>query len=84
MEELLFRKEIKINERRNQSGYELSKKMAEFWMQLVEAVKIVKHRKEKDDQKEPLIYLIFDDVDLNPEKVFGKLCSTIIKIFVTS
>ena len=56
-----FSEEIKINERRNQSGYELSKKMAEFWMQLVEAVKIVKHRKEKDDQKEPLIYLIFDD-----------------------
>lgn len=73
-----FSEEIKINERRNQSGYELSKKMAEFWMQLVEAVKIVKHRKEKDDQKEPLIYLIFDDVDLNPEKAL-EICSTIIK-----
>lgn len=70
-----FSEEIKISERRNQSGYELSRKISEFWMKLVETIKEVKH---DDNEKEPLIYLFFDDVDLNPEKAL-EICSTIIK-----
>lgn len=59
------------NERRNQSGYEFSIKLTMFWEELV---KVLKNEK----GEEPLIYLIFDDVDLNPERAL-EICSTIVK-----
>ncbi len=61
--------------------YRLSKEIAEFWDCLVEAIryKYSEEGKGKNDKKiSPLIYFIFDDVDLAPEKV-NELTSIIIK-----
>lgn len=77
MSDELFR-----NERRNQSGYEFSVKLTMFWEELVKVIKkqsVLKNSENDDeDNKEPLIYLIFDDVDLNPERAL-EICSTIVK-----
>lgn len=62
------------NERKNQSGYEFSLKLTMFWEELVRMIK----KETPRDEKEPLIYLIFDDVDLNPERAL-EICSTIVK-----
>lgn len=72
-----FSEEIRNNERKNQSGYELSRKISEFWIRLIDTIKEVNRGKEYK-QKEPLIYLIFDDVDLSPERAL-EICSTITK-----
>ena len=63
------------NERRNQSGYEFSIKLTMFWEKLVETIK---KSANMEKNKEPLIYLIFDDVDLNPERAL-EICSMIVK-----
>lgn len=72
-----FSEEIRNNERKNQSGYALSRKISEFWIRLIDTIKEVNGGREYK-QKEPLIYLIFDDVDLSPERAL-EICSTITK-----
>ncbi len=71
--------------RKTQNTYDFSKKLIEFWNLLVEAKKKAakeevnrgSSRKEVDVD-EPLIHVIFDDVDLVPEAAIN-LFSTIIK-----
>ena len=62
-------------ERRTQNSYNFSARLASFWDILVEELKKAEGMEEGE---EPLIYLIFDDVDLVPETV-SSLFSTIIK-----
>ena len=57
-----------------QNSYNFSKQLIRFWDFLIEAVKIVNG----DKKEEPLIHIIFDDVDLVPEAAIN-LFSTIIK-----
>lgn len=71
-----FSEEVRKSERKSQSGYELSRKISEFWLKLVDTIKKIESESLNGD--EPLIYLIFDDVDLNPEKAL-EICSIIIK-----
>ena len=73
-----FSEEILKRERKNQSGYELSRKISEFWIRLIDAIKELCQDKLYNQDEEPLIYLIFDDVDLNPERAL-EICSAIIK-----
>lgn len=67
-----FSEEVRKSERKSQSGYELSRKISEFWLKLVDTIKKIESESLNGD--EPLIYLIFDDVDLNPEKAL-EICS---------
>lgn len=62
-------------ERRTQNSYNFSARLASFWDILVREMKQVENM---EAGAEPLIYLIFDDVDLVPETV-SSLFSTIIK-----
>ncbi len=69
--------------RMTQNTYDFSKKLIEFWDMLVDAKKAAtveeaKRRRSSEDVDEPLIHIIFDDVDLVPEAAI-KLFSTIIK-----
>lgn len=57
-----------------QNSYDFSKQLISFWYALISAVK----EAHPNDNKEPLIHIIFDDVDLVPEAAI-KLFSTIIK-----
>ena len=57
-----------------QNSYDFSKQLISFWYALISAVKDV----HPGENKEPLIHIIFDDVDLVPEAAI-KLFSTIIK-----
>lgn len=61
-------------ERMTQNSFNFSTKLTGFWNSLVYAIKEKEHMKDR----EPLIYLIFDDVDLVPDRVVS-LFSTIIK-----
>lgn len=58
-----------------QYSYEFSQKLIMFWTTLKEAIAKVKHL---EAGQEPLIYFIFDDVDLTPNKV-EEMLSTIVK-----
>lgn len=62
-------------ERRTQNSYNFSARLASFWDILVGELKLSEGMK---TDEEPLIYFIFDDVDLVPETV-SALFSTIIK-----
>lgn len=62
-------------ERQTQNSFEFSKQMVEFWNLLIETIK---QTNKLEDGTEPLVYIIFDDVDLMPEIVLD-LLSTIIK-----
>ena len=60
---------------RTQNLFDFSYKLADFWTQLRNSIKSVNKMQPKD---EPLIYIIFDDVDLVPEKIW-ELLSTIVR-----
>lgn len=68
--------------RKTQNTYDFSKKLIEFWDMLIDAkkasIKEDRRRGVGKDEEEPLIHIIFDDVDLVPEAAI-KLFSTIIK-----
>ncbi len=61
------------SERSAQNSFDFSNRLTVFWTNLKNAVKKVKNMEE-----EPLIYIIFDDVDLVPGKIW-ELLSTIVK-----
>lgn len=62
-------------ERQTQNSFDFSKQLVKFWDLLRDTIKKI-HGLE--DGTEPLVYIIFDDVDLMPEAVLT-LLSTIIK-----
>ena len=62
-------------ERQTQNSFDFSKELGRFWELLK---KTIQETSEEKNAKEPLIYIIFDDVDLLPEAV-TTLLSTIIK-----
>lgn len=62
-------------ERQTQNSFDFARKLGEFWELLRRTIKETSDEKEPG---EPLIYIIFDDVDLLPEAV-TTLLSTIIK-----
>lgn len=62
-------------ERVTQNSFDFSQRLTDFWNSLVRAIKKVE---KLEEGKEPLIFLIFDDVDLVPDRVVS-LFSTIIK-----
>lgn len=67
--------------RQTQDYYQFSQLMAELWNEWINAIKKRQsylYLKDKCAQEAPLIYFIFDDVDLAPEKV-GELLAIIIK-----
>lgn len=67
--------------RQAQNYYKLSQKITEFWDCLIETIikkHSSKHHKDSKNCVTPLVYFIFDDVDLAPEKV-NELMSIIIK-----
>lgn len=70
-----FEAAIGNNEAQTQYSYEFSRALTMFWTTLKEA--IIKANGESPDM-EPMIYIIFDDVDLAPNKVVEML-SIIIK-----
>lgn len=61
-------------EQQTQNSFNFSNELVKFWDKLVESIKQTKDIK----NEEPLIYIIFDDVDLIPDAVLS-LLSTIIK-----
>lgn len=65
------------SERQTQDRFDFSNRLARFWDMLVDAVKEITLL-EKGKEFQPLIYIIFDDVDLRPDTVI-ELFSTIIK-----
>lgn len=75
-------------EQQTQNSFNFSHELVKFWDRLVDAVRIA-YEPPKDE--EPLIYIMFDDVDLIPDAVIS-LLSTIVKylshpnlvIFVTA
>lgn len=70
-----FSQAVFNSERRTQNSFDFSRYLSQFWTSMVEAIREV-HSLESEE--EPLIYVIFDDVDLVPEKVW-ELLSTIVK-----
>ena len=65
------------------NSYSFSKELSRFWDELVQTIKGLQENRgnEKGDSKEieePLIFVMFDDVDLNPERA-SELISVIIK-----
>lgn len=59
--------------------YQFAVEIAEFWDMWLDAIKRLNKQNQGNEQKiEPMIYFIFDDVDLAPEKI-GELLSVIIK-----
>lgn len=66
--------------RQAQNYYQFAKKITEFWDSLVEEIKTLYGYRNQMAREDivPLIYFIFDDVDLDPEKV-SELMSIIIK-----
>lgn len=75
MEESSYAELIGNTERYTQNGFDFSRKLTEFWDALVKTIKKVYHMENGD---EPLIYVMFDDVDLTPDRVV-ELFSVIIK-----
>lgn len=57
-----------------QNGYKFSKAFTSFWTTLKEAIEKTQGNAE---EIEPLIYLIFDDVDLTPNKVVEMLAAIV-------
>lgn len=62
-------------ERITQNSFKFSKAITSFWSSLVKAIC---EAGDADEEEPPLIYIIFDDVDLMPERIID-LLSTIIK-----
>lgn len=61
-----------------QNSYNFSKTLILFWDALISAVKEAHEQEDSTEPKEPLIHIIFDDVDLVPEAAID-LFSTMIK-----
>lgn len=57
-----------------QNGYKFSRAFTSFWTTLKSTIEKIKGN---GDEIEPLIYLIFDDVDLTPNKVVEMLSSIV-------
>lgn len=57
-----------------QNGYKFSKAFTNFWTTLKEAIEKIQGNA---DEIEPLVYLIFDDVDLAPNKVVEMLAAIV-------
>ena len=74
-EEGSYAENIGNTERYTQNGFDFAKKLMEFWDILVKSIKKVHNMKKGE---EPLIYIMFDDVDLTPDRVV-ELFSVIIK-----
>lgn len=74
-EEGSYAENIGNTERYTQNGFDFSRKLTEFWDILVRTIKKVYGMKKGE---EPLIYIMFDDVDLTPDRVV-ELFSVIIK-----
>lgn len=74
-EEGSYAENIGNSERYTQNGFDFSRKLTEFWDILVRTIKKVYGMKKGE---EPLIYIMFDDVDLTPDRVI-ELFSVIIK-----
>ena len=70
-----YAENIGNSERYTQNGFDFSRKLTEFWDILVRSIKKVYGMKKGE---EPLIYMMFDDVDLTPDRVV-ELFSVIIK-----
>lgn len=70
-----YAENIGNTERYTQNGFDFAKKLMEFWDILVKSIKKVCNMKKGE---EPLIYIMFDDVDLTPDRVV-ELFSVIIK-----
>lgn len=68
-----FSDSINRSANKTKNGYQFSKNLSKFWGELCKAQKLIYNSKE-----EPLIYIIFDDVDLTPHIVV-ELFSTIMK-----
>lgn len=58
--------------------YQFANEIAEFWDMWIKAIQDLDIQTNSDNNNCPLIYFIFDDVDLSPEKI-GELLSVIIK-----
>lgn len=61
---------------KTRNSYEFSKGMSQFWYEMINAINKIIKNDGRDDV--PLIFIMFDDVDLNPERA-NELLSTIIK-----
>jgi len=70
-----FSRAVANSERRTQNSFDFSHKLSEFWADLREGVRAAN---DMGPEEEPMVYIIFDDVDLAPEKVW-ELLSTIVK-----
>lgn len=70
-----FSRIVANSERKTQNSFDFSHRIAGFWAELRKGIRVANGLEEKE---EPLIYIIFDDVDLAPEKVW-ELLSTIVK-----
>lgn len=70
-----FSKAVFNFERRTQNSFDFSRNIAKFWSRLV---KDIRELNSMSEEEEPLVYIIFDDVDLTPERVW-ELLSTIVK-----
>ena len=66
-------------EKKVQNSFDFTQKLSEFWTRLVQAQKLANQQSGRVSvEYEPLIYMIFDDVDLAPERI-PELLSTIMK-----
>lgn len=70
-----YAENIGYTERYTQNSYDFSRQLADFWDILVQSIKKAYGMRTNE---EPLIYIMFDDVDLTPDKVV-ELFSVIIK-----
>lgn len=70
-----FSRIVANSERKTQNSFDFTHSLSVFWADLREGICRANHL---EDKEEPLIYIIFDDVDLAPEKVW-ELLSTIVK-----
>ena len=69
---------IRNSEQKTQNSFDFSRGIAHFWNSLRHTISKVSGFSYKDEKREPLIYIFFDDVDLMPERVMD-LFFTIIK-----
>lgn len=74
-EDKSYAESIGFTERYTQNCYDFSRQLTNFWDTLVRSIKKAYGMSENE---EPLIYIMFDDVDLTPDKVV-ELFSVIIK-----
>lgn len=76
--EASYYKAVGNSAKQAENYYQFSKKIVELWSEWVEMLKRMPNGKSPKPEGCPMIYFIFDDVDLAPEKV-SELLSIIIK-----